>query len=323
MTVAVMVILAALAAAAAAARVAPGRSAPFTTVAALSPLIALLALVAAVVSIAVTGWPGLILAAPTAVLVAWQLPVRRLRARQVPQQGTAGTEIRIASINALVGRASPEAITAEMASFRPDFLVVQELTPELADALTAALAGSLPHASLQPSLGSGGIGLWSRLPVTELPPVPGTWLPMPRVRICGEVPVTITPVHTAAPVPRRHANWQRDFQQVLAAATSTLGHQIFVGDFNASRDHLAFRKLLAAGLADCADVAMSRPWPGFTWPADRRHPPVIRLDHILVSQQGVRVRETRHIRVPGTDHLGVLAVIDLLPLPGASNQDAT
>lgn len=319
MTVAVMVILAVLAAAAAAARIAPGRSAPFTTVAALSPLIALLALVAAVVSIAVTGWPGLILAAPTAVLVAWQLPGRRPRER--PRQEQA--EIRIVSINALVGRASPAAILAESEAFSADLLVVQELTPELTEPLARELAELLPYSSLHPSPGSSGIGVWSRWPLTELSPVPGTNTLMPRVQVQREWPVTLTPVHTAAPLTLRHSQWQHDFAQLLSAVAATPGHQLVVGDFNATRDHRAFRKLLSAGLGDCADIARSRPWPGFTWPADRRYPPLIRLDHILVSQPGALVRQARTIRVPGTDHLGVLAVIDLLPLPGAGSEEVS
>ena len=47
--------------------------------------------------------------------------------------------------------------------------------------------------------------------------------------------------------------------------------------------------------------------------AGRGIPPVMRLDHVLVSQAGATVPEARIIRVPGTDHRGVLAVIELQP----------
>jgi endonuclease/exonuclease/phosphatase family metal-dependent hydrolase len=88
---------------------------------------------------------------------------------------------------------------------------------------------------------------------------------------------------------------------------------VLAGDFNASRDHRPFRELLAAGFLDCADTARRRPWPGFTWPAGRGLLPVMRLDHVLVSRPGVSARESKLITVPGTDHRGVLAVIDLAP----------
>ena len=99
---------------------------------------------------------------------------------------------------------------------------------------------------------------------------------------------------------------------------------MLLGDFNASRDHQPFRDLLAAGFADCADVAQHRTWPGFTWPTswdlysdrdsprfpDRRAPALMRLDHVLVSRAGNTVREARPVRVAGTDHHAVLAVIE-------------
>jgi hypothetical protein len=37
----------------------------------------------------------------------------------------------------------------------------------------------------------------------------------------------------------------------------------------------------------------------------------MRLDHVLVSRGSATVRASRIIRVPGTDHRGVLAVIQL------------
>ena len=36
----------------------------------------------------------------------------------------------------------------------------------------------------------------------------------------------------------------------------------------------------------------------------------MRLDHVLASGSGVLVHEARTVRVPGTDHLGVLAVLE-------------
>jgi endonuclease/exonuclease/phosphatase (EEP) superfamily protein YafD len=61
---------------------------------------------------------------------------------------------------------------------------------------------------------------------------------------------------------------------------------------------------------DCADAARQRHWPGFTWPADRRYPPLMRLDHVLGSQAGCVVHQARTMRIPGTDHRGVLAVLE-------------
>ena len=98
-------------------------------------------------------------------------------------------------------------------------------------------------------------------------------------------------------------------QQTLATVDEP---QVVAGDFNATRDHGPFRELLAAGFLDCADSSQNRSWPGFTWPATGRALPVLRLDHVLVSRTAT-VPMTRAIRVPCTDHHGVLTAIEFTP----------
>jgi endonuclease/exonuclease/phosphatase family metal-dependent hydrolase len=106
----------------------------------------------------------------------------------------------------------------------------------------------------------------------------------------------------------RADRWRRELAtiQSLAGAGEP---QVVAGDFNATRDHGPFRELLAAGFLDCADASQNRSWPGFTWPASGRALPVLRLDHVLVSRTAT-VPMTRTIRVPRTDHHGVLAAIE-------------
>jgi len=124
-------------------------------------------------------------------------------------------------------------------------------------------------------------------------------------------PVTVTGVHPRPPVRRNVRRWQQELAAIRSALVATDGQQVVAGDFNASRDHRPFRDLLAAGFLDCADAAHRRSWPGFTWPAGRWIPSVVRLDHVLVSQGSATVSASQVIRVPGTDHRGVLAVIQL------------
>ena len=174
------------------------------------------------------------------------------------------------------------------------------------------LADLLPQSQLEPREGSRGTGLWARWPLTPLPPVDGLLAAAPRARIDppGGPAVTITAVHPVAPVADREHQWRQELGLIQSALAGTAGPQLAAGDFNASRDHRAFRALLRSGFVDCADVARQRPWPGFTWPADRRFPPLMRLDHVLASRRGAVVHEARIVRVPGTDHHGVLAVLE-------------
>jgi endonuclease/exonuclease/phosphatase (EEP) superfamily protein YafD len=318
--VAVTLILTVVFAAPLIARASGGSSRVRTPLAALAPVATPIAVAATLVALAVAWWLAVIIAIPTVFLIGWQVPPRRRPSRQrapEPDPAPASSEavtVRFLTLNALVGRADPAAIVSQVRQLQPDVLAVQELTPGLARQLAEfGLAKLLPFSCLDPRPGHTGIGLWSSRPLSQLPPVPGARNPMPRAELDVGWPVTVTVVHPPAPLRGLQPGWQRDMERLRSALTSTDGQQLVAGDFNASRDHRAFRRLLAAQFIDCADAAQHRPWPGFTWPANRRFPPVMRLDHVLVSRPGAVVHETRTIDIPGTDHLGVLAVIELRP----------
>lgn len=311
------------------ARALGGSSPVRAPLAAFAPIAALIAVAATLIALAVAWWLAVLLAIPTIFLIGWQVPPRRRPSpRRAPESGPApaGSEtvtVRFLTLNALVGRASPADIVSRVRELQPNVLAVQELTPGLAERLAkAGLAELLPFSRLDPRPGHTGIGLWSSRPLSQLPPVPGARNPMPRAQLDVSRPITITVVHPPAPLRGRQPGWKQDMDRLLATLNSTTGQQIVAGDFNASRDHGVFRRLLAAQFIDCADAARHRPWPGFTWPANRRFPPVIRLDHVLVSRQGAIVHETRTVDIPGTDHLGVLAVIELRPIRSQGRESA-
>jgi endonuclease/exonuclease/phosphatase (EEP) superfamily protein YafD len=309
---------------------------PGPKLAALAPIAALLAVVAVAVAATWHSWLAVLLALPAAILVAWQLPPPRPPSHRAggpgatghradPDSGPGVLTLRVLNLNVLVGRADPAGLLGELQSHRVDVLAVQELTPEMVGQLAGAgLAGVLPFSHLDPHPGFPGMGLWARWPLIPLPPIAGMKAPAPRARIepsAGQ-PVTVSSVHPVAPTNGNDDRWQRDLGLVGSVLDGAGEPQVVAGDFNATRDHRPFRDLLAAGFLDCADAALSRAWPGFTWPANRMYPPVMRLDHVLVSAPGrtagwaggVTVLEARVIRVPGTDHCGVLAVIEFQPV---------
>jgi endonuclease/exonuclease/phosphatase (EEP) superfamily protein YafD len=277
-------------------------------------------------------WLALLLAIPAAILLAWQLPpMQNARATSSRAQRAAARDVmtvRVLTLNSRGGSADPAVLLAVLRQHQVDVLAIQELTWDLVHRLDeAGLASVLPHAHLDPRPDSPGAGLWARWPLDPLPPVPGMNDAAPRARaepLPGR-PVVLTVVHPLTPMRQNAYPWQRDLTRLLPLAEAE-GPQVVAGDFNAARDHQAFRDLLAAGFADCADIAQHRIWPGFTWPtswdldsnrekrrfADRRALPVMRLDHVLVTPASTAVRAARPIRVPGTDHHAVLAVIDFI-----------
>jgi endonuclease/exonuclease/phosphatase (EEP) superfamily protein YafD len=294
---------------------------PYPRLAALAPLATLVAFAGVAVAATASWWLALLLSIPALTLLAWQLPpVRRTGGetasvpQQLPDPGPGALTLRVLTLNVLGGSADPAAAVRAVDRHQVDVLVVQELTPGMVQRLAdAGLDTLLPYRHLGPRPGPYGTGLWARWPLAPLPPVPGLRAAAPRARIqpVDGWPVTVTGVHPRPPVGRNVRRWQQELAALRSALIGTDGQQVVAGDFNASRDHRPFRDLLAAGFLDCADAARRRPWPGFTWPAGRWIPSVMRLDHVLVSRGSATVSASRTIQVPGTDHRGVLAVIQL------------
>jgi endonuclease/exonuclease/phosphatase (EEP) superfamily protein YafD len=290
---------------------------PYPRLAALAPVATLVAFAGVAVAAATSWWLALLLSIPALTLLAWQLPPVRRTGREtapVPDPGPGALTLRVLSLNVLGGSADPAAVVRAVERHRVDVLVMQELTPGMVHRLAeAGMDTLLPHCHLDPRPKAGGTGLWARWPLAPLPPVPGMVAAAPRARIepVDGWPVTVTGVHPKAPMRHNVRRWQQELAAIRSTLASSDGHQIVAGDFNASRDHRPFRDLLTAGFLDCADAARRRPWPGFTWPAGRWIPSVMRLDHVLVSRGSGTVSASRNIRVPGTDHRGVLAVIQL------------
>jgi endonuclease/exonuclease/phosphatase (EEP) superfamily protein YafD len=318
-SVVLAVVLAAVAIPPLAARAAGGEPPdPYPRLAALAPLATLVAFAGVAVAAAASWWLALLLSVPALTLLAWQLPPARRTGGntapvpQVPDPGPGALTLRVLSLNVLGGSADPAAVVRAIERHQVDVLVVQELTPGMVRRLAeAGIDTLLPYCHLDPRPKAGGTGLWARWPLTPLPPVPDMVAAAPRACIepVDGWPVMVTGVHPKAPMRHNVRRWQQELAAIRSTLVSSDGPQVVAGDFNASRDHRPFRDLLAAGFLDCADAARRRPWPGFTWPAGRWIPSVMRLDHVLVSRGSTTVSASRNIRVPGTDHRGVLAVI--------------
>ena len=70
--------------------------------------------------------------------------------------------------------------------------------------------------------------------------------------------------------------------ETIAGAPAEVSSMLVVGDFNATREHLPMRQLVAEhGLVDAAERAGAGWLP--TFPANRRYPPLVAIDHILMS----------------------------------------
>ncbi|WP_169948811.1 endonuclease/exonuclease/phosphatase family protein [Microbispora sp. H11081] len=274
-----------------------------------TPYVAAASLVAVLVAVAARR-PAVIAvaAASSALLAAVVLP------RAVGSAPTAtGPTLRILTVNLFYGRGDPAAVVDLVRRLEPDVLTTQELTPEAVEALDAAGLGRLlPYRHLEDGPGPSGSGIYARHPLTEMPgfaPEGGHNMPRASLALPSAPPVEIVDVHTLAPLNTGYVSqWTAELAALPAASPGAV--RVLAGDFNASLDHSALRAVLGRGYADAADATGD----GLTstWPAGRRHPPLITIDHVLYDRRASAVRTGVHA-VPGSDHLALFAE---LRLPG-------
>jgi endonuclease/exonuclease/phosphatase (EEP) superfamily protein YafD len=265
-------------------------------VAALSPLAILVAAAArsrAALAVAV---------ATTALMAAMILP------RAVASTPTAtGPALRILTVNLFFGSGDAGTVVDLVRQLKPDILNTQELDPDEVKALDAAgIATLLPYRDVENGFGPSGSGIFSRFPLTPLPdfaPEGGHHMPSARFAVPGGQVVELVDVHTIAPMGRDVAAWMADLKALPAPSPGVV--RILAGDFNASLDHAALRDVLALGYTDATGNGLLT-----TWPANKRLPPFITIDHVLLDGRASAVSTSIHA-VPGTDHRALFAELRL------------
>jgi endonuclease/exonuclease/phosphatase family metal-dependent hydrolase len=228
------------------------------------------------------------------------------------QQGT--RRLRVATVSLRLGRADPRAVVALVTAARVDVLALQEVTPEAGMALRAAGIGdALPHshviAARSGSPSAAGGALWSRWPLLERFAVPGRFeQPAARVAVPGAPDVEVTAVHSTPPStsPRSVRQWTADLADLPAPEAGVL--RVLVGDFNATLDHAALRRVVGTGYLDAA-VSVGRALRA-TWTPLRSPQPRLTLDHVLVDPR-MRVASLDLVPVPGSDHRAVVTELVL------------
>ena len=245
----------------------------------------------------------------------------------LPTGAQGAPRLRVLTANLYVLNPDPVRAARALRALRPDVLVVPELTTQGLAALGAGgVLADLPHTAVELGARAESVGLFSRLPLTDvdLRPVDVRILPRATVRVGGRR-VRLLTVHPLPPVSAWEVLWRSALVDLEGEVRGTALPVVVAGDLNADRDHAPFRRLLDTGLRDAHDErgrGLAR-----TWPAAR---PVLQLDHVLVRDgQGARlaVLDVEEVRVPGSDHRAVLADLAVLadvagrPDPGRGRPD--
>lgn len=252
-----------------------------------------------------------VLTATLAVQISWYYLGRR--ANVVEHQ-----DIRVLSSNLRYGQADP-AFLVNLADANADVITVSELTSEEVQRLKqAGIEKTFPYSHLLPGPGAGGIGMWSRYPLTVLsaPRHRGVSIPAARLQVPGlQFEPVLASVHVYSPV-AGDTNTVAEWRSGMSGAKAQLDNfaraagpaaVIIGGDYNSTPDMRQFRDLLTDGYRDAVDQLGAGFSP--TFPSNRWYPPVITIDHILT--RNAAASSIRTIEVPGSDHRALLATIQV------------
>lgn len=251
-----------------------------------------------------------------AVQLFWLFPLDG--GRYTPSAGVRLLELKAMNINSEFGGADPDEIVRLVKENGISLLSVQEHSQGLQDGLAAAgLAELLPNRISDPTDDAAGSAIYSSHPLQSLGMVPDSPFQIPTVRVTitsgdATAVLDVTNVHALPPVDIRIAQWRRDLAAVGRLAARP-GNQLLIGDFNATYDHMEFRRLVDGGpngqkLVDVGIASGGRFVP--TWPMKGSKLPGIVLDHMVTTARISSSAYAVH-RVPKTDHAAILATLGI------------
>ena len=256
-----------------------------------------------VLAAASEGWTRTALSAPL-LIVALAIIAPGHVDRTAPGDG----RLRLVTANVLMVHHDPERLIDDLIATDPDIIVLQEVDPRWAAILgrTSEL-DAWEYRHIDPEEGSFGVAMFSRVPATlTTEDLQGIKLGRMDLEVDGR-PLTIYDVHTLPPRGDRYAQvWTEQMADLALRAQHSDTPVVFAGDFNATRHHPSYRRLLRSGLRDAHAIAgrsSAKTWPNGLFPA-----PSLRLDHVLVGD-GVRVHGVSETAPNGSDHLPI--VVDL------------
>ncbi|MGX6604086.1 endonuclease/exonuclease/phosphatase family protein [Micromonosporaceae bacterium Da 78-11] len=274
---------------------------------AFTPYVAVWSLLPALLALVVRKWlAGAVALIAAAILAVCVLPRALTDKDRGPSTGVA---LHVMTSNMFVGAADPAAIAELVRAGDVAVLAVQEFTPQARAGLSAAgLDTLLPYAALADEVGTTGSGVYSRYPIIDSASQRGEGGNVQvhaTIRPPGGVAVLVESAHPLAPYAiAALGSWQDDLAAEPAADPAG-PPRILLGDFNATLDHAALRKVIARGYRDAADT-VGRGLLGTWGPYHGRLIPAVTLDHVLVDKR-IGVREVRVHPVARSDHRSVVA----------------
>ncbi|RSN92927.1 hypothetical protein DMH26_25065 [Streptomyces sp. WAC 05379] len=215
---------------------------------------------------------------------------------------------RVLTSNVEFGQAA-DALAAAVRRAKPDIVFVQECDAGCDGTLRKELGGDYPHRAATVLPGSKGSLVLSRFPLDAADDVPGTMaMPGAVADVRGNA-VRLQLAHPMPPLPGRTDVWRRELGELRDfAAEDHRTPLVLAGDFNASQDHAAFRRILDTGMQDAARLDGHDRTP--SWPARTTPTFGVQIDHVLLSED-FSASAVRFLDLAGTDHRALVADLTL------------
>jgi endonuclease/exonuclease/phosphatase (EEP) superfamily protein YafD len=223
------------------------------------------------------------------------------------QPDVAGPELRLMSSNLEFGRADLEQLGELARAEDVDVISFEELTPEAARRLAASpLAAAMPYRIFDPDKGGVGTGLMSSHPLHRLssPDIPAKAPVIAADVDLEDGEAEVWSMHPFPPVNKDSTDRLIAYLDAIPPPDPAGPARLLAGDYNATLDHPAFRRVLGRGYTDAAE-ALGDGLAG-TWPANRTLPPLVTIDHVLGDTDRVSFADYSRHEIAGTDHLTVL-----------------
>ncbi len=226
--------------------------------------------------------------------------------RAQPSAATVG----ILSSNLEYGGGDLNAIAKAAKTHQVNVIVLVEANDLSARLARSGLPNAYPYALNNYQAGGETVVL-SQWPMKLVSLGTNTLFGEPLVRIqTPHGPLTVRAVHSASPP---HPQWHSELTWLATAQRTIAGPIVMAGDFNASQDQPAFRRVLSVGGFTDAHRQIGAGWVR-TWNA--RHLPFVQIDHVLFrdgagAQPGHRLAtvDAGTVFVSNTDHQAVWARI--------------
>lgn len=247
----------------------------------------------------------------------WGWPLRAAWVSAAPLQAA---ELRVVTVNLLIGNRDLTRLGDWLRAVQPDVLVVEELDTRAAEILDLVDL-ELRRVWVQPEdEGAFGIGVWSRVPtgVPEPRALGPYQLASARVPLLvGEgAPLQLFATHPFPPIGAEgSAARDAQFAELAVWINAHPGAALLVGDLNATPWSMPLQALaVAARLSD----GSHRRWPVATWRPLRlgllAHLLALPIDHVLL--RGGQIRTLERGPNVGSDHWPLLARVALAQVGG-------